>query len=91
MTTNNKVLIDSFNNTEKDDKLYSFKISEIIKLEKYLKSKIFGQDEIIDQYINYFMLNTYRNHNNDKTYEFSLISDQVELEKIISWNLLQIN
>lgn len=51
---------------DNNDLLYSFKIEEIIDLEKYLKSKIFGQDEIIDQYINYFMLNTYRNENNDK-------------------------
>lgn len=50
----------------KDDKLYSFNIEELLELEKYLKSKIIGQNHIIDQYISNFMLNTYRNENNDK-------------------------
>ncbi|MDD3793888.1 MAG: AAA family ATPase [Candidatus Gracilibacteria bacterium] len=50
----------------KDDKLYSFNIEELLELEKYLKIKILGQNHIIDQYISNFMLNTYRNENNDK-------------------------
>ncbi len=49
-----------------DDSLYSFKIEELLELERYLKIKILGQNHIIDQYISNFMLNTYRNENNDK-------------------------
>lgn len=49
-----------------DESLYSFKIEELLELEKYLKIKILGQNHIIDQYISNFMLNTYRNENNDK-------------------------
>lgn len=50
----------------KDDKLYSFEVEELIKLEKYLKSKIIGQNHIIEEYINTFLLNTYRDDNNSK-------------------------
>lgn len=48
----------------KDEELYSFKIEEIIKLRKYLKSKIYGQDNIIDQCMDLFLMNIYRTHNN---------------------------
>lgn len=50
----------------KKDNLYSFKIEDIIELEKYLKSNIMGQNEVIEKYINHLMLNTYRNENNEK-------------------------
>ena len=50
----------------RNDTLYSFKIDELIKLEKYLKIKLIWQDHIIDQYMSNFLLNTYRNENNDK-------------------------
>lgn len=49
-----------------DESLYSFKIEELLELEKYLKIKILWQNHVIDQYISNFMLNTYRNENNDK-------------------------
>lgn len=49
-----------------DESLYSFKIEELLELEKYLKIRIIGQNHVIDQYISNFMLNTYRNENNDK-------------------------
>ncbi|MDD3794207.1 MAG: AAA family ATPase [Candidatus Gracilibacteria bacterium] len=54
------------NKKVKDDTLYSFKIEELLELERYLKIKILGQNHIIEQYISNFMLNTYRNENNDK-------------------------
>lgn len=50
----------------KDDKLYSFKVDELVELEKYLKSKIIGQNHIIEEYINSFLLNTYRDDSNSK-------------------------
>lgn len=54
------------NNKIVDESLYSFKIEELLELERYLKIKILWQNHIIDQYISNFMLNTYRNENNDK-------------------------
>lgn len=54
------------NKKVKNDTLYSFKMDELIELERYLKIKIIGQNHVIDQYISNFMLNTYRNENNDK-------------------------
>lgn len=54
------------NKKVKDDTLYSFKIEELLELERYLKIKTLGQNHIIEQYISNFMLNTYRNENNDK-------------------------
>lgn len=41
-------------------------MDELLELERYLKIKIIGQNHVIDQYISNFMLNTYRNENNDK-------------------------
>lgn len=51
---------------ENEEELYSFNLDELKELEKYLKSKVFGQDEIIEKYINHFMLNTYRTKNNER-------------------------
>lgn len=48
-----------------DESLYSFKIKELLELEKYLKSKIFGQNEVIDQIIDNMLMYTYRTKNNE--------------------------
>lgn len=53
------------NNKIINEDLYSFKVNELVELEKYLKSKIFGQNEIIDQIIDNMLMHTYRTKNNE--------------------------
>jgi hypothetical protein len=55
-------------NSDKDEykDLYSFNVEELLELEKYLKSKLYGQDKVIEQYISNFLLYTYRNKENSK-------------------------
>lgn len=52
------------NNWDEYKDLYSFDVNELMELEKYLKSKIYWQDKVIEQYISYFLLYTYRNEEN---------------------------
>ncbi len=82
---NSKTLKESVSNFKKntmkqeDDKLYSFNIDKIMELEKYLKSKIFGQDNVIDQIIDNMLMYTYRTKNNE-------INAWIYLQFGISWS-----
>lgn len=51
---------------EEENEIYSFQIKELMDLKKYLKTKIFGQNHIIDQIVDNLLMNTFRTQNNDR-------------------------
>lgn len=61
-----KISDEEFENLEIKTDMYSFNYKELMDLKKYLKTKIFGQNDIIDQVIDNLLMNTYRTQNNDK-------------------------
>ncbi len=61
-----KISAEDVREYEDDNEVYSFNIKELMDLKKYLKTKIFGQNHVIDQIIDNLLMNTFRTQNNDK-------------------------